>query len=287
MPVLPTDTVIEYAKISQYLISRDIKQRNFFPNQVIDKKHDVLLYLERKAVQKAYADDPTDTTLDKTNPYLLALCGAYAINAATIIAGDVCVPPSIVTNPASSSPSSGSNVTFSVVAAGSSPMFYQWKKNGTNISGANSSSLTLTAVTSGDNGSYSVSVTNACGSTTSTSATLTVSTLLTAYYWYGDTDPYPQLSSFIDALTYAGTVNFASGADISVPFPSGAANNKYEVIRYPDTETVKTDWYNTVLNNGTIPDAVFRDVLSFGGNRYIISRVAMSIDTTSNVIFSA
>jgi hypothetical protein len=286
MPVIPTDTVIDYAVISQYLISKDIYKRNFFLNQNTNQNHDILLYMERKAVQKKYSIDPTDSTLEVTNPYLLALCGAYGIEAAKIIAGDVCVAPSIVTNPSSATVSSGGNITFSVVAAGSEPKQYQWKKNGVNISGANSTSLSLTGVTSGDAGSYTVSVTNTCGSTTSAAATLTVSTLLTAYYWYGDSDPYPQLLTLVDALSYAGSVSFASGAAISIPWPSGAGNNKYEVIRYPDTESIKTIWYDTILNNGNIPDQAFEFVLTFGGNHYIISREALSIDTTSPNTYS-
>jgi len=129
MPVIPTDTVIDYAIISQYLVSRDIYRRNFFLNQNTNQNHDILLYMERKAVQKKYSIDPTDSTLEVTNPYLLALCGAYAIDAAKIIAGDVCVAPSIVTNPSSATVSSGGNVTFTVVAAGSDPKQYQWKKD--------------------------------------------------------------------------------------------------------------------------------------------------------------
>jgi hypothetical protein len=230
--------------------------------------------------------DTNDPTLDATNPYLLALCGAYAIEAAKIIAGDVCVAPTIVTQPTSRTVSSGTTVSFSVVASGSDPKFYQWKKDGVNISGANDATLQLAGVTSGDNGSYTVSVTNACGSVTSNAAVLTVSTLLTAFYWYGDTDPFTQLNSGVDALTYSGTVNFASGSPISVPWPSAAGNNKYNVVRYTSAEAAKTAWYNTVLNNGAIPDSVYRDVLSFGGNHYIISRVAMSIDTTAPIVYS-
>src|SRR5262249_48616920 len=48
-------------------------------------------------------------------------------------------------------------------------------KNGTNISGATESSLTLTTVTANDAGSYTVGVTNSAGSVLSDAATLTVS----------------------------------------------------------------------------------------------------------------
>lgn len=72
------------------------------------------------------------------------------------------------------------NIIFSVVAGGSTPFSYQWQFNGTAItdgtaiSGATSSNLTLLVVTNGNEGSYSVVVTNSTGSVTSSPAVLTV-----------------------------------------------------------------------------------------------------------------
>ena len=63
---------------------------------------------------------------------------------------------------------------FSVGVSGTSPLSYQWNKNGTPISGATLSSLTLTALKWTNAGSYTVVVTNAVGSVTSATATLTV-----------------------------------------------------------------------------------------------------------------
>jgi hypothetical protein len=57
---------------------------------------------------------------------------------------------------------------------------YQWRKNSENlanggsISGADSPVLVISTVQQGDAGSYDVLVSNACGTITSTSATLTV-----------------------------------------------------------------------------------------------------------------
>ena len=61
--------------------------------------------------------------------------------------------PSITTQPASQTVTAGQRVTFTVVAAGTAPLNYQWKKNGTAISRATSSSYTTPATTSSDNGS--------------------------------------------------------------------------------------------------------------------------------------
>ena len=66
--------------------------------------------------------------------------------------------------------------TFSVVATGTAPLGYQWSKNGAAIGGATGSSYTTPPTVSGDNGStFAVTVSNAAGSQTSSSATLTVS----------------------------------------------------------------------------------------------------------------
>src|SRR5690606_16222396 len=55
-----------------------------------------------------------------------------------------------------------------------------WRRNGTNIGGANSATYTITGVDAGDAGSYDVVVTNTCGSVTSNIAVLTVGPALGA-----------------------------------------------------------------------------------------------------------
>lgn len=82
--------------------------------------------------------------------------------------------PLITVQPQSQSAFEGSNVTFSASAIGTLPLSYQWQFNGTNLDGATSSALTLTAVSSNDAGPYSVTVTNSLGTTNSDIANLTV-----------------------------------------------------------------------------------------------------------------
>jgi hypothetical protein len=69
-----------------------------------------------------------------TNPY-----GSATSNGATLNVGTI---PAIVAHPTDQNASTGSNVTFDVNATGTS-LTYQWQKNGVNISGATSSTLTL------------------------------------------------------------------------------------------------------------------------------------------------
>src|SRR5581483_1322597 len=63
---------------------------------------------------------------------------------------------------------------FSVTASGTAPLSYQWKKNGTNISGATNSAFSITNVQTTDGAGYTVTVSNSAGSVTSNTATLTV-----------------------------------------------------------------------------------------------------------------
>src|ERR1051325_543060 len=73
----------------------------------------------------------------------------------------------------------GASVTFTTTASGTGPFTYVWKKNGVAIPGQTNNSLTLAPVSATNSGTYSVEVTGACG-TISSSATLTVNGDLTA-----------------------------------------------------------------------------------------------------------
>ena len=85
------------------------------------------------------------------------------------------VRPSITTQPSNQAINVGQTATFSVVAAGTPPLTYQWQAMGANIAGATSSSYTTAPAVSSDNGSaFDVVVGNAAGSVTSAVATLTV-----------------------------------------------------------------------------------------------------------------
>jgi hypothetical protein len=58
--------------------------------------------------------------------------------------------------------------SFSVVATGTAPLTYQWKKNGAAIVGASSSNYVTSPSAISDNGAqFLVTVTNAAGNVTS------------------------------------------------------------------------------------------------------------------------
>ena len=85
------------------------------------------------------------------------------------------IMPQITTQPSNQTVTSGQTATFRVVATGTAPLTYQWKKNGTAIAGATASTYTTPATTIADSGStFAVTVSNAVGSEPSSMATLTV-----------------------------------------------------------------------------------------------------------------
>ena len=98
----------------------------------------------------------------------------------------VVTPPLITSQPANQSLLEGMTATFSVGTATNALLYYQWQFDSgsglTNltdwggISGSATSSLTIGNVSPGDAGAYSVIVSNAAGSVTSDSASLTIIT---------------------------------------------------------------------------------------------------------------
>jgi uncharacterized delta-60 repeat protein len=88
--------------------------------------------------------------------------------------GNLPPPPTIVALSTNLTVDAGTNVTFSVMATGAPPISYQWRKNGTKLTGATSTNLTLLDVDSTDTGNYSVIASNPGGSTTSSVVRLTV-----------------------------------------------------------------------------------------------------------------
>jgi hypothetical protein len=105
---------------------------------------------------------------------LLGACGSHVAltGNSTSPAGSA---PTISAQPINQSVNVGQTASFSVTAAGSGTLTYQWQRNGTSISGATGSSYTTPATVIGDNAStFLVVVSDAAGSTSSSAASLTV-----------------------------------------------------------------------------------------------------------------
>ena len=136
--------------------------------------------------------------------------GNATSSAAILTVNPAIIAPTITTQPANQSVTSGNNASFTVVASGTAPLSYQWRLNGANISGATAATLSLTAVTIGQSGgSYSCVVTNVAGTATSSAATLTVTAAAVA--------PTIATQPVSQTVTAGNNVNFTLAASGTAP----------------------------------------------------------------------
>jgi hypothetical protein len=106
--------------------------------------------------------DPGDR---QTNYTVSLINGTLTVNPA---------PPQISVQPTNLSVVAGGGASFSVTAAGSPPLIYQWQFYGADIAAATNTLLLISAVGSTNAGSYDVVITNSFGSITSATVTLSV-----------------------------------------------------------------------------------------------------------------
>jgi len=111
-----------------------------------------------------------------------ASAGAYSVLVSNVVGSvkssaatlSVIAPPVIVTQPMSLTIHEGKSASFTVLASSSVAMSYQWCRNGVALAGATSASLAIPVTSSTNAGSYTVIVSNAAGSVSSTAVNLTV-----------------------------------------------------------------------------------------------------------------
>jgi autotransporter-associated beta strand protein len=154
------------------------------------------------------------------------------------------LPPQIITQPVSRMAAPGASTTFSVTAAGTLPLHYQWQLNNANLAGATNTTLTLNNVQPADTGDYLVVVTNAFGSVVSAtaglvvvnpSATQTIQTkdnnttqLTTGSSWVSQTAPGSgDIGRWDSIVTAANTVALGAAmplGEIQIVNPGGNVN---------------------------------------------------------------
>jgi uncharacterized repeat protein (TIGR03803 family) len=120
------------------------------------------------------------TTNDVGNYSVLVSNAVGSTNSAGGFLQVLTGPPLLTSQPASQAVFVGESLTFSVGVTGPKPVFYQWRRNGTNLveggnlSGSTNGTLALTNVALADAGTYSLQVRNEFGSTNSADASLVV-----------------------------------------------------------------------------------------------------------------
>ena len=190
-------------------------------------------------------------------------------------------PPSITSDPQNQTVAVGQSATFGVSATGTTPLSYQWQRNGAAIAGATSSSYTLSNAQLSDNGAlFRAVVTNSFGSATSNTAQLTV-TSNTPPTGSITQPPAGTLYQGGQTINYAGTGNDAEDGALPasaftwqvdfhhddhfhpfLPATSGATSGSFTI---PTTgETSANVWYRihlTVRDSGGLTQSSFRDIL--------------------------
>lgn len=276
------------AAICQTLAVNDRAFQNAVKGFALDQRLARYIYMNRRSLDYVLSVNPSDTTLQAIANYVYALCSPYIARAQQII-NNLQVGLPVLTGPTDQSTTVGNSATFSVSVSGTGPFMYQWYVGGVVIAGATSASYIKSNAQLSDDGKlYSVQVTNVAGSVFSGTAKLNVTSAYVAFYYYGDVDYSSDLMSGNDSVPYLGTFPVTAGQPLSFTWPSGAANNKYIVVKYPGAESVKTQYSNLPLNNGLIPSIAFENVATIGSFKYIFSRGGnpFSMNTANALIFS-
>ncbi|MBA4150167.1 MAG: immunoglobulin domain-containing protein [Verrucomicrobia bacterium] len=157
--------------------------------------------------------------------------GLLIVDASQVLANPNSYPPLLLNQPASQTVTQGMSATFSCDATGSAPLQFQWRLNGSDVSGATGSTLIIESVQPSDAGSYSLRITNDAGAVSSATANLTVIIpQVTQTLFYDDLD----VDTSADWLVFAGS---GSGSDHTVDWAF-------------DYST-----YFSTFNNSTIPPA--------------------------------
>jgi hypothetical protein len=181
-------------------------------------------------------------------------------------------PPSIVSQPISQLVTLTSNMNFSVNAAGSAPLNYQWNLNGTNIGAGTNAILALTNVQLSQAGNYSVWVTNNYGAVLSSNAALVVNPL---YHFVWNVIPSPRFinTPFAVVVQAQNTTN-----GIATNFTSTVAvssTNGFPVIPALSANFIQGVWTGAVTVAQLATNLVFQATDNFGE-----SGIANPIDIT-------
>jgi exopolysaccharide biosynthesis protein len=141
--------------------------------------------------------------------------------------------PVIVTQPTNSLIGFGQNATFAVNAGGTTPLKYQWRFNGVDISKATNNSYTRSNVQLAQLGYYSVVVSNSAGFVTSANAALI------------STNP-PTPPKFTSASVVSnGTIRLFFAADVGRNYEFQTSSN---LVQW----TAVTNWFNQVSSTNFI-----------------------------------
>jgi hypothetical protein len=167
-----------------YFVNGTASEHGFFVDDIsvtnsTELKNPSLTILQKQTTQFSFSNTTAGGALVVGSPYYMRIrpmVGTqwFDFGAATMVTPTQPIPPTITTQPVSATVKAGDAASLYVIAEGSSPISYQWKKDGVAISGGTNATLAFSTVNTSESGSYSVTVTNGTGSATSSVATLSV-----------------------------------------------------------------------------------------------------------------
>jgi hypothetical protein len=188
------------------------------------------------------------------NGYQYRAVFTNSLGSATTAAATLTVlsAPAVTTNPTSQTVNAGATVTLTAAATGNPAVSVQWQVSTdggatyNNVTGATSTTLTLTNVTAGQNGyRYRAVFTNSLGSATTTAATLTVRFA-----------PIVTLDPVSQSVT----------AGHSVTFTAAASGNSTPTVQWQVSSDGGTTWTN--VSGATSTTLKFTVSASQNGYRY-------------------
>ncbi len=199
--------------------------------------------------------------------------------------------PMILRQPQANVVAPGGSASFTVIVADAREVTYQWLLNNVDVSGATSDTLFITNVGTGDEGQYSVTVTNTFGSMTSDSVALLLDTndnelpdswevanfgALTTQRAGGDTDGdgVTNLTEFFDGTNPTSSTSLrprlnitADGGSVNVTpaLPSYALGQSVTLTAIPDDSNQFYGWA------GDLTSATNPVTISMTANRSVVA----------------
>ncbi len=201
--------------------------------------------------------------------------------------------PVILAGPADTTVLQGETTVLSVVATGRNPLSYRWLKSGTAINGATNNTLSFQSAQITDSGFYRAVVSNADGSTNTSSAFLgvvrtnnpTVNTIYSLRIW-AQLDGQSDLVISSNAVRWHHLGATRPGLHTTPPEPT-RINGTNWTPKWPDISTTAPAWSSTFSNlivnfRGT----VYFDAISARTKPVLLSQPSVANGFTTTLEFN-
>ncbi|GEP42011.1 immunoglobulin domain-containing protein [Brevifollis gellanilyticus] len=188
--------------------------------------------------------------------------GSYSVTSdfAVVSVNDPVVNPTITRTPSTAKVKSGTKITFSAaVEKGTTPLLYQWKKDGVAIPDATNSTYEITSSTTANTGSYTVTIINIAspspGVTSATPNVLTVmdAAVITNVSRTPSEEVVPNASQVVFTVTVSGTGPFTYQWKKGNTAITGATSSSYTISSASSTDAAS---YSVIVKNDVTPDGV-------------------------------